>query len=32
MVKNQPASAGEVGDVGSVPRVGRSPGGGNGWL
>ena len=30
MVKNQPASAGEVGDVGSVPGSGRSPGGGNG--
>ena len=30
MVKNQPASAGEVGDVGSVPGPGTSPGGGNG--
>ena len=27
MVKNPPASAG---DVGSIPRSGRSPGGGNG--
>ena len=27
LVKNPPASAG---DVGSVPRLGRSPGGGNG--
>ena len=30
MVKNLPANAGDVRDVGSVPRSGRSPGGGNG--
>ena len=33
MVKNAPASAGDVGDaadVGSVPELGRSPGEGNG--
>ena len=30
MVKNPFASAGEVGDVGSIPGSGRSPGGGNG--
>ena len=28
MVKNMPASAGDVRDVGSIPRLGRSPGGG----
>ena len=28
--KNQPASAGDVGDAGSVPGSGRSPGEGNG--
>ena len=27
MVKNMPASAGDVRDVGSIPRLGRSPGG-----
>ena len=27
MVKNPPASAGDKGDVGSIPRSGRSPGG-----
>ena len=30
MVKNQPANAGDVGDTGSIPGTGRSPGGGNG--
>ena len=30
MVKNPPANAGDVRDVGSVPGSGRSPGGGNG--
>ena len=30
MVKNPPASAGDAGDVGSIPGSGRSPGGGNG--
>ena len=30
MVKNLPASAGDVRDVGSVPGSGRSPGGGRG--
>ena len=30
MVKNPPASAGDTGDVGSIPEVERSPGGGNG--
>ena len=30
MVKNPPANAGEVGDMGSIPGWGRSPGGGNG--
>ena len=29
-VKNQPASAGDAGDMGSIPGLGRSPGGGNG--
>ena len=28
MVKNLPTSAGVVGDVGSIPELGRSPGGG----
>ena len=28
MVKNPPANAGEVGYVGSIPGLGRSPGGG----
>ena len=32
MVKNQPASAGDVGDTGSIPGSGRSPGGGHGTL
>ena len=30
MVKNLPASVGDVKDVGSIPGLGRSPGGGNG--
>ena len=29
MVKNWPANAGEVRDPGSVPKSGRSPGGGH---
>ena len=30
MVKNLPANAGDIGDVGSIPESERSPGGGNG--
>ena len=30
MVKNLPADAGDVRDVGSIPGLGRSPGGGHG--
>ena len=30
MVKNPPANAGDMRDVGSVPEWGRSPGGGDG--
>ena len=30
MVKNLPASAGEVRDMSSIPGLGRSPGGGHG--
>ena len=30
MIKNSPANAGDIRDVGSVPGSGRSPGGGNG--
>ena len=30
MVKNLPANAGDTGDVGLIPGLGRSPGGGNG--
>ena len=30
MVKNSPANAGDVGDAGSIPDLGRSPGEGNG--
>ena len=30
MVKNPPAKAGDTGDMGSVPPLVRSPGGGNG--
>ena len=29
VVKNPPANAGDVRDAGSIPRPGRSPGGGN---
>ena len=32
MMKNLPADAGDTGDLGSVPGLGRSPGGGNGSL
>ena len=32
MVKNLPVSPGDVGDLGSIPGWGRSPGGGNGNL
>ena len=31
MVKSPPANAGDVRDVGSIPGLGRSPGGGNGY-
>ena len=30
MVKNQPANAGDIRDVGLIPGLGRSPGGGHG--
>ena len=30
MVKNLPANTGDSGDVGLIPGLGRSPGGGNG--
>ena len=30
VVKNLPAHAGDIRDVGSIPRLGRSPGGGHG--
>ena len=30
MVKNPPANAGDVRNVGSIPALGRSPGGGTG--
>ena len=30
VVKNPPANAGDAGDVDSIPRLGRSPRGGNG--
>ena len=30
MVKNPPANAEDAGDTGSIPELGRSPGGGNG--
>ena len=30
MVKNQPATAGDTGDAGSIPESGRAPGEGNG--
>ena len=29
MVKNPPSNAGDSGDAGSIPGLGRSPGGGN---
>ena len=29
MVKNKPVKSGDIRDVGSIPRSGRSPGGGN---
>ena len=29
-VKNRPANAGDIRDSGSIPRLGRSPGGGHG--
>ena len=30
MVRNPPANAGDVREAGSIPALGRSPGGGNG--
>ena len=30
-VKNMPISAGDVRDLGSIPGLGRSPGGGHGY-
>ena len=30
VVKNMPANAGDTGDMNLIPRLGRSPGGGNG--
>ena len=30
MVKNPPANAGDAGDLGSMPGLGRAPGGGQG--
>ena len=30
VLKNPPANAGDIRDVGSIPGPGRSPGGGNG--
>ena len=30
MVKNLPANAGNISDAGSIPGLGRSPGGGHG--
>ena len=30
MIKNPPASAGDIRDLGSIPGSGRSPGGGHG--
>ena len=32
MVNNPPASAGDIGDIGSIPRLGRSSGAGIGNL
>ena len=31
VVKNPPANAGVIGDAGSIPQLGRSPGEGNGY-
>jgi len=31
VVKNPPASAGDIRDAGSIPGLGRFPGGGNGY-
>ena len=31
-VKNPPANAGDIKDVGAIPGSGRSPGEGHGWL
>ena len=31
MVKNPPANVGHVGDLGSIPGLGRSSGGGGEW-
>ena len=31
VVKNAPANAGDIRDVGSIPGLGRSPGEGNGY-
>ena len=31
-VKSWPANVGDTGDVGSIPELGKSPGGGNGYL
>ena len=30
VIKNPPANAGDIRDVGSIPGLGRSPGGGHG--
>ena len=32
VVKNLPANAEDIGDAGSIPGLGRSPGGGHGYL
>ena len=32
VVKNPPANAGDIRDMGSIPRLGRCPGEGNGTL
>ena len=32
MVNNLPANAGDAGDIGLIPQLGRYPGGGNGNL
>ena len=31
VVKNPPVNAGDIGDVGSIPGLGKSPGEGNGY-